>query len=241
VQVVGYEPSPDPALQLADGGEVERVPLEAGTELAYALGSRHCAGTVTDGVHEVCGEREAPYCPAHTRPRYFPEESEEEHAVYLAAFAPDVFKVGITKRRRLDRRLREQGADRAAHVFTVADGRIAREVEEDVDADSRLKQLVQVSEKRRGLGRPVDEAAWESLLADFTVHERFDLDYGFSLVDRPVPETLLSGTALGVQGRLLVLERGGTRYAVDLRDLLGYDLDGEGEGRALQSSLGAWG
>jgi hypothetical protein len=55
-----------------------------------------------------------------------------------------------------------------------------------------------------------------------------------------VPETLAAGTVVGVQGRVLVLEAGGTTYAVDLRSLVGHDVDPGGDGRARQSSLGAF-
>ncbi|MFC7226458.1 DUF2797 domain-containing protein [Salinirubellus salinus] len=241
MQVVGYEPSPDAAVVLADGGRLERVGLAPGTTLAYTLGERHCAGTVQGEHHVACERSTAPYCSVHERPHYDPATSDEEHAVYLAAFAPHLFKVGITKTRRLETRLREQGADRGAHVYTVTDGEVALQVEDDVYADPRLTQWVQVSQKVPGLHRTVDERAWTALLDDFTVHESFGFDYGLSLTDQPVPETLLTGTVSGVQGRVLVLERAGTVYAVDLRDLLGYELtDGE-EDRELQSSLGAWG
>jgi hypothetical protein len=61
------------------------------------------------------------------------------------------------------------------------------------------------------------------------------------MVDRPVPETVAAGTVCGTKGRLLVVERSGTTYAVDLRDLVGYEVSrGRGE-RDLQASLGAFG
>jgi hypothetical protein len=161
--------------------------------------------------------------------------------VYLAALAPDLFKVGITKSWRLSTRLREQGADRAAHVFTVADGAIARQVEQDVDEDPRLTQQIQVSQKLPGLHRDVDEQMWTQLLEDFTVHNRFVFDYGLNLANQPVPETMLSGTVRGVQGRVLVLERAETMYAVDMRDMVGHEVSEGAQERELQSSLGSWG
>ena len=241
MQIVGYEPSPDAAVLLADGGAVERIPLATGRDLAYSLGERHCAGTVQGDHHVACERSGAPYCAAHERPHYDPATSDAEHAVYLAAFAPDLFKVGITRARRLETRLREQGADRGAHVFTVTDGEVALQVEDDVYEDPRLTQWVQVTQKVPGLHRPVDDEAWLALLADFTVHESFTFDYGLSLTDQPVSETLLTGTVRGVQGRVLVVERGGTVYGVDLRDLVGYEVREGEEDRELQSSLGAWG
>ncbi len=84
----------------------------------------------------------------------------EEHAVYVAAFAPETFKVGVTKLRRLETRLREQGADRAAHVHTVSNGRIARELEAEI-ADW-LVDRVRTGPKVESLASEVDEAAWRT-------------------------------------------------------------------------------
>lgn len=240
MQVVGYEPVPDPVLSLAADGDVTRIALEPGRELAYRLGERHCAGTVRNGTHDACDAPRAPYCEAHTVPWSVANnaDSGEEHAVYLAAFAPATFKVGVTRAWRLETRLREQGADRAAHVYTAPDGRVAREVERDVAAE--IPDRVRVETKVAGFDRQVDEAAWEALLEDFEVQERFAFDYGLDLGTQPVPETLLSGTVRGVKGRVLVLDRADTTYAVDARDLLGYELE-PGETRETQASLGAFG
>jgi len=87
----------------------------------------------------------------------------------------------------------------------------------------------------------VDAAAWESLLDGFDPIERFAFDYGLDLDDRPVAETMAAGTVRGWKGRVLVLDRGGSTYAVDARDLVGYELTEEVPDRELQSSLGAFG
>ncbi|MFB6188361.1 MAG: DUF2797 domain-containing protein, partial [Halapricum sp.] len=157
MQIVGYDTgvgSEGPALVLASDGDLEREALDPEAKLALTLGERHCAGTIDyteatervaapDGArHLACDRPKAPYCPQHTD-RWpcarctgecnLPLDScREEHAIYLAAFAPATFKVGVTRSWRLDTRLREQGADRAAHLRTVADGRIARQVEADI-------------------------------------------------------------------------------------------------------------
>jgi len=83
---------------------------------------------------------------------------------------------------------------------------------------------VRTGPKVAALAAAVDEAAWESALAEFDVLERFDFDYGIDLEARPVRETIASGTVVGVKGRLVALANGGTTYAVDMRDLVGYDL-----------------
>jgi hypothetical protein len=252
VQIVGYDTAAgdgEPALFVADAGTVVSEALTRGNELSYTLGERRCAGTVVDGEHRSCPTEGGPYCEVHTRSWVCARctgtcskpvaNCHEEHSVYLAAFAPDTFKVGVTKRWRLDVRLREQGADRGAHVHTVPDGRIAREIEAEIA--SEVPDRVGLLTKIRGLHRTVDEDAWRELLSGFDVIETATFDYGLSIDERPIPETLVSGTVRGTKGRVLVLERGGTTYAVDMRDLVGHELrEGESE-RDLQSSLGAFG
>lgn len=251
MQIVGYDAAvEEPAgLALSTDGIVERESLEPGRELAYSLGERHCAGVRDGDGHTRCGRSDAPYCDRHTD-RWpcarctgecsLPLEScREGHAIYLAAFAPATFKVGVTRSWRLDRRLREQGADQAAHLRTVADGRIARQIEADIARD--VGDRVRVPTKIGGLHRSVDDDAWTDLLGGFDPIDTFEFNYGLDLTERPVAETVLSGTVLGTKGRVLVLETGGTTYAVDMRDLVGHDVEAGATDRDLQSSLGAFG
>lgn len=238
-------------LYVATDGEVEYVDAGPGTELVFGLGERHCAGTIHDGDHIACGNDDAPYCDAHTdvwvcarcTGTCLKDEMDchERHAIYLAAFAPDVFKVGVTRKWRLDTRLREQGADRAAHVRTVPDGRIAREIEAELASASSLVDRVRVSTKIEGLNRAVDVDAWRALLDRFDPIETYAFDDGLALHDRPVAETMAAGTVRGWKGRVLVLDRDGSSYAVDGRDLVGYELTDEPRERDRQSSLGAFG
>ncbi|SIR71727.1 DUF2797 domain-containing protein [Natronorubrum thiooxidans] len=250
MQLVGYEPSGrGSALLFGDGGTVERQSLETGDNLSYSLESRHCAGTVHDGDHIACARPAAPHCEFHTSTwvcarctgTCLKDEMDcyQEHAVYIAAFAPDTFKVGVTKSRRLETRLREQGADRAARVHTVSNGRLAREIEAEIA--ERLVDRVRTPTKVASLAATVDEAAWDTTLAEFDVLERFRLDYDLECERQPVPETIAAGTVIGVKGRLLVLENGGTTYAVDMRDLVGYTVANGEPSRNLQSSLGSFG
>jgi len=265
VQVVGYEsgvshlrsdpiegvegdPEP-PALLIAEDGTVRREPLPSDHELAYALGDRRCAGTHDGTVHDPCPNPTAPRCEVHTTP--WPcarcsgdcekpiDACDQEHAVYLAAFAPDRFKVGVTRSWRLHARLREQGADRAAHLRTVSDGRIARRIERGM-AES-IPDRIPIAWKIRGLHRDVDEAAWRDLLAAHDPVATVAFDYGLDVSEPPMAETLAAGTVVGSQGRLLVLEREGSTYAVDLRDLVGYEVESGGLDRDVQASLGAFG
>ncbi|MDS0276501.1 DUF2797 domain-containing protein [Halomicroarcula sp. S1AR25-4] len=251
VQVVGYHSRVEDhaALLLADEGAVTVERLDPGTELTYALGQRHCAGAVDGERHYACDGADAPYCPEHTS--RWPcarctgdcnkpiEACDEEHVVYLAVFAPDTVKVGVTRSWRLETRLREQGADRAAHLRTVADGRIARQIEADVATD--LGDRVRVPTKIAGLHESVDEQFWSTLLDEYETLATYDFDYGLALTERPMAETLATGTVRGTKGRVAVLDNNGSTYAVDLRALVGYEVTDGGTDRDLQSSLGAFG
>ncbi|MFB6156887.1 MAG: DUF2797 domain-containing protein [Haloferacaceae archaeon] len=229
-------------------GELDAVALDPGARLAYSLGPRRCAGTVADGVHRPCDAAAAPYCEAHRSTWVCARctgtclkdemDCHEDHAVYLAAFAPDAFKVGVTKERRLETRLREQGADRGAHLRTVEDGRVAREIEARLA--ERIPDHVRVERKRAGLGRTVDGAAWRDRLAEFDPIETYAFEYGLDLDGPPVAETLASGTVRETKGRLLVLDHRGSTYAVDIRDLVGHELEPGGADRDLQASLNAF-
>lgn len=252
MQVVDYETVPageddTAALWLASDGEAERVELSPDTELAYGLGNRHCAGVREGLKHRVCRDAESPYCEHHTsrwacarcqgdcdKPL---SACEEEHAVYLAGFAPATVKVGVTRSWRLETRLREQGADRAAHLETVSDGRLARQRERELAAE--FPDRVRIRTKRRGLHREMDEDRWTAALSAFDPIDEWRFDYGLELSQSPMAETLASGTVRGVKGRLLVVDRAGSSYAVDLRGLLGYELT-DRDDRALQSSMAAF-
>lgn len=237
MQIVGYRTGPDdPAFLLARKGTVERVALAPEREIAYPLGERHCAGVIDDGTHYPCDRPQAPYCDRHSRDR-IPTYTDEQYAVYLAAFAPDTFKVGITRSWRLDTRLREQGADLAAHLYTVSSGAIARDLEREIA--SEIPDAVRVDAKIRGLAATVDRDAWTALLDDHDPIETFAFDYGLSLAERPVPETVATGTVLGTKGRILVCRWAGTTYATDLRALVGFEVVPRSD-RDRQASLGAF-
>ena len=252
MQVVGYESASGPgesgAVLLSTGTGIEHRELVPGTTFGFRLGDRHCAGTLDGDEHIECEAPAAPYCDAHDRTwicarctgTCLKDEMDcyEEHAVYLAAFAPATFKVGVTRSWRLETRLYEQGADRAAHLHTVSNGRIARELEAEIA--EQLTDRVRIPTKLAGLHRPVDEAAWQRLLDRFDPIDTMDLDHGIELECQPVRETIASGTVLGVKGRIVVLENGDTPYAVDLRELVGYELQSAETERALQSSFAAF-
>lgn len=244
VQIVGYEPIAG-ALLAARDGEIEQRSLDPGTELSYTLGNRHCAGVLSDEEHTPCENEGTPYCEIHTwnwvcarcTGTCLKDEMDcyEEHAVYLAGFAPTTFKVGVTRAARLTTRLREQGADRGAHIHTVSNGRIAREIEHEIAEE--ITDRVRVPTKIAGLEQELLTTEWNKLLREYPPIETFELEYDLRLNEPPVPETIATGTVAGTKGRVLVLERSEGTYAVDMRDLVGYEITEEESDRPVQSSL----
>ena len=251
MQVVGYEPgTPDEpaAIHIASDGAVETHILSPGTTLEYGLGERHCAGTVEDGRHDPCDRETAPYCDVHTS--VWPcarcrgdcamplETCHEEHAIYLAAFEPATFKVGVTRSWRLETRLSEQGARRGAHIRTVDNGRLARQIEAQMAED--IPDRVEVKTKLDGLGAELDRNRWEALLEPYDVIDEFSFEYGLTLDQQPIETTSASGTVLGSRGRILILEQGKTPYAVDLQGLVGFELRDGNPDSERQTSLGGF-
>ena len=247
MQIVGCD-SANGGLFISDSKGLSYRDLEAGTELEYTLGERHCAGTIHDDSHIACENPTAPYCPDHRHTwvcarctgTCLKDEMDcfDNHAIYLAAFGPDQFKIGVTKQWRLDTRLREQGADRAAHIRTVDDGRIARQLEAEIA--NEIPDRVRVPTKLAGFGQSVDDVAWQRLLDEFEPIDTFVFDYGLDLDCQPVDETVATGTVRGTKGRLLIVERGGSTYGVDMRNLVGYEVTTDRSSRELQSSLGSF-
>jgi hypothetical protein len=255
VQIVDYDTGAGegstPALLVAEDGTVDREPLPAGRALAYSLGERRCAGVTDGGEHLACDAPTAPRCERHDstwicarcRGTCLKAEMDcyQTHAIYLAAFAPSTFKVGVTRRSDPAVRLREQGADRGVVVRRVANGRIAREIEADIAASTPLPDSVPVSTKIEGMARDVDENGWNDLLSAFDPVASYDLEYGLDPDAAPIPETIAAGTVRGTKGRVLVLERNGEQFAVDLRSLVGHEIEPGADHRQLQSSLGSFG
>ncbi len=255
MQIVGYDTGVGTdeaaALLLAADGAVEREPLSSGRELSYTLAGRRCAGVVDGTDHVPCERPGAPHCDVHDSTWICARctgtclkaemDCYQEHAIYLAAFAPATFKVGVTGRSDPAIRLREQGADRGAVIRRVENGRIAREIEAEIARSTPIPDSVRVPRKIEGINRTVDTDAWKRLLDGFEIDRTYEFDYGLELDSTPIPETLASGVVRGTKGRVLVLERDGGVFAVDMRSLVGYELRSGTSSRNLQSGLGSFG
>jgi len=227
---------------------MESLPLSG--NLSWQLGGRTCVGKWLDGVYCSCDSPEIPACGACRElnacaicaGRCLKNEKTctQEHALYIAMFRPNIFKIGVAKVRRLSDRLREQGADVAAVVEYFPDGELARRRERELQHLSGIKGTVRESQKRQ-VDAEIDWASWEAIKAKMNTAEPRTLHYfDLPLWMRPLPlKNELRGHIIGVKGRLLVLERDSTLYAFDLKDMLGAEVVPY-EGSTRQTSLAAF-
>jgi Protein of unknown function (DUF2797) len=212
---------------------MELLPLSG--NLSLGIGGRTCVGTWRDGVYYSCDSEEVPVCGscqefnacAICTGTCLKDEKTclEEHAVYLAMFRPDIFKIGVTKASRLDDRLREQGADVAAVVDFVLDGELARRREREMQKRYGIKGTVRHAQKIH-VDTELDWAAWDAMKAKMDANDETKFHYfDVPLWMRPLRvKNMLLGSVVGVKGRLVVLEKDATLYGVDLNNVLGAEV-----------------
>ena len=87
--------------------------------------------------------------------------NQNPHFVYLAYFAPNVIKVGISQEERGIRRLLEQGARLAVKLETFSSALIARQYEAKISKLDRIAETLPVHKKMELIKLPFDRAAGE--------------------------------------------------------------------------------
>ena len=224
--------------------------LSLSGSLAFEIGRRTCIGKWHDGVYSSCDSAQIPVCErcaelnvcAICTGTCVKDEKTclEKHAVYIAMFRPDIFKIGVAKARRLNDRLREQGADVAAVLEHFPDGELARRRERELQKRHDIKGTVRESQKRH-LDTELNWAAWEAMKAKMNISDEIQLNYfDLPLWMRPLQvKNELAGRVIGVKGRLIVLERDATLYGFDLNNVLGAEVF-PFEGSKRQTSLNSF-
>ena len=212
---------------------MELLPLSGSVSLG--IGRRTCVGKWQAGVYHSCDNEEAPVCGscrefnpcAMCTGTCLKDEKTcfEEHAVYLAMFRPDIFKIGVAKASRLNDRLREQGADVAAVADYVLDGELARRRERELQKRYKIKGTVRHSEKML-VDTELDWTAWDAMKAKMDLRDETRLRYfDLPLWMRPLQvKNVLLGHVIGVKGRLIVFEKDATLYGLDLNHILGAEV-----------------
>ncbi len=247
MKIIGYSPIDKTLLMAPDLAE-----MDISEDISLVLKRRGCAGRWVKDKYVPCDSEEAPYCTKCSGPPdpcvmcrgqcQKPEKAcNEEHSVYLAIFSPDLVKVGVSKTRRLETRLMEQGADIGLEIARFPDGELARQRERSLA--STYPDRVTFESKVGGISQNVNG---ETLQA---IYRRYDagriVRFGYfketlrmkPIVLEPRENMAISGRVLGIKGQALVLEKGNTPYALSLDRLIGYEV-GAGKGSInLQTSL----
>ena len=245
-------------------------PVLAGAEIAVELaGARECIGSRQPGEDPVPCPQHATGASSNQCPECFERSlmlpclrcdgercanparradcvQPENHAVYLAAFAPGMYKVGVARWERRQQRLAEQGA-RAAIIIARDDGQLVRRVESQIKrlrgetGEPLIPDRRNMHEKLHGLTQAGTQEQLAAELRDVWPLIRPRV-LGTFLAD-PEPVTLpelerlaliprvisahadlrLRGTVSAVCGQTIIVDSdSGEQVAIDASGLVGY-------------------
>ena len=172
-----------PFVECQVGDKIERHELfEKDLSLKFDFSVKHCTGWVD--FENRCSQ----ICPDHAtvdekyenclkcrdktgfNPAFYNASSvsaqqekinQNPHFVYLAYFAPNVIKVGISQEERGIRRLLEQGARLAIKLETFSSALIARQYEAKISKLDGIAETLPVSKKMELIKLPFDRATGE--------------------------------------------------------------------------------
>lgn len=181
----------------------------------------------------------------------------DNHAVYVAAFAPGIIKVGVARWHRRHMRIREQGA-RAALIVARDDGQQVRRLEATLHRFGAVDRL-SVSERLTAWTRPARPEDLHAELETFARRMRARLLDAQWLDDpepvpldatgllayrprliRPTAGAVIRGDFERYIGHTMVMSRDGELIAHDLPSLIGYPIApaGSDHSSAHQMALG---
>jgi hypothetical protein len=247
MKIIGYSPVNRALLMAPDLNEVD-----ISESISLVLKKRGCAGQWKKGKYYPCDSEEAPFCPKCRGPpdpcvtcrgecQKPAKTCNVEHSVYLAVFSPGLVKVGVSKTRRLETRLMEQGADMGVEVARFPDGELARQRERSLAA--AYPDRVTFESKVDGISQNVKGETLQALFRRYDAARIMRFTYFREapamkpIVIVPHENMALAGRVLGIKGQVLVIEKGSTLYALNLDGLVGYEV-AEGKGTiSLQTSL----
>lgn len=174
-----------------------------------------------------------------------------DYVLYVVVFNDLTLKVGVSSKKRVRLRWIEQGADFGGIIKTITGGRKARRLEDRIGKRSDVTKVVRSERKIRGLQDSLDIKTAQKIVDDFvlgvasielgTQVELEDLSkyYSFSsLAAKPMPwkersdpidQRSLVGNVVGMKGSLLVTSIGSSFTVTDLKQVIGYSLDGDSD------------
>ncbi len=178
---------------------------------------RQCASCMEKDIFSNCLGCDGSEC---TNSQYREKCKNRDYVVYLAAFG-DLLKVGISVKYRFKKRFVEQGADFAARIAEVKDGKKARVMEKDISEYLGITDRVWGRQKAELLLSDPNHSvealrnAYQKLESEFplTPMKLYDLRsfYDLRLKEKPMWLKIASGTRLkgdivGAKGGLLFLK-----------------------------------
>lgn len=170
----------------------------------------------------------------------------DNHAVYLAAFAPDLIKVGVARWSRRQERLAEQGAI-AGIIIARDDGQQVRRVETQI-RKTGIPDRIAPTIKLQALTQKYNQNDLFDILEQARIHLKHriraewldqpeQLDFGLPIVRNQPPRLLsphegltLRGDIEEILGRTLIIGADvGETVALESQTLVGYHLRSLGE------------
>lgn len=166
---VGFSHSGEPTLSLEQDGIVQQFnPIGYNFSITIDTNQRHCTGwhdlhdstshpcpdnTLTDSKYDQCAacQQRTGFNPAfYNAGSVSPQQealNQEPHILYLAHFGTGITKVGISRAKRNQARLLEQGARSALILDTLPTALIARQYEAKIAALPGIAETLQTRKK----------------------------------------------------------------------------------------------
>ena len=264
---VGFNREDKPFISVQQGDAfVDLQPLDKTLSLTFTTETRHCIGwgDIASGKRFVCPDkseldpkyeqcsscqRRTGFNPAFYHASSVSKQQEERnlkpHILYLAYFAPDLIKVGISLARRGNSRLLEQGARSALILDTFPSAHIARQYEAKIAAMPDFAETVLLRKKIDLLGTAhisnhadnlllSKRSELESLLGvAFAKNTPLHLDEFYFPKTQPKfsdaydssEHKRVSGNVIGALGSLLFCDYQGTPIFLPIKKYIGYGVN----------------
>jgi hypothetical protein len=261
---VGFSPDNTPRITLQQGDDTIRFdPTGQVLTLRFDTSRRFCCGwhDLKTGVDSVCPDTlivetkydQCPACQKRTgfNPAFYhaasvsPQQearNQESHFLYLAYFADNLVKVGISYAKRGNARLLEQGARSALILDTFPTAHIARHYEAKIAAMAGISETLQLAKKISLLSEHHDpkqakrtlettrSRIEEALNVRFTPNEvqSFDTTYFHATPPRLAttydcsPHHFISGQVIGMLGSILLCYQQETPVLLALKKYIGH-------------------
>ncbi|MFW9807840.1 MAG: DUF2797 domain-containing protein [Candidatus Thorarchaeota archaeon] len=177
--------------------------------------------------------------------------NDTRYAVYIVVFNDETLKVGVSSEKRVRIRWVEQGADFGGILHLIQGGLEARRIEDRLGKNPKVAKQVRGERKIRGLLNRLDIETAQSMVDDFLLDfessefvtnvklEDLSNYYPLTRVDtQPNPWKLrtekidgrpLIGEVVGMKGSLLVTNLSSAFTVADLKQVIGYSLDYDGD------------